>query len=90
MSAPAKPLPQISPAGITAIVPNFAASAATADAFRKHPASTLSCSIPNARAAPFGDGSTSLHPAGISRSDGGESEYPCPRRAAGTAPIDAA
>jgi hypothetical protein len=66
-----------SPAGMTAIrLPARWAQAATADALRRQPATTVAplAIASSAIVAPFGDGKTSRKPHGASTSEDGASE----------------
>src|SRR5687768_4431765 len=60
--------------------PRAVARLATADRFRRHPASTRArAAASREMVAPFGEGKTSTIPAGALTSDAGDREYPAPR-----------
>ena len=78
---------QRSPAGITDIrFPNRSAASATAEAFRRQPASVIVSPVARLSEAPFGEGSTIRVPEGMSRNDAGDREKrPAPRATANSA-----
>src|SRR5262245_19019325 len=65
-----------SPAGITAILrPYCCATAATAPALRRQPATTGVGGAAKVKVAPFGEGNTSRVPLGRLVNDAGDNEY---------------
>src|SRR6266699_7129372 len=82
-----------SPAGITAIFwPYVRATAATAHAFRRHPARTGVGFAATVKVEPFGEGNTSRVPLGMPVNDAGDKEYMVGWRpgSANVAPTDTA
>src|SRR5258707_11238667 len=70
------PSSHFSPAGISAMrLPTLLAALATACAFRKHPAKVGTSLVARLKVDPLGEGKTRRVPAGIFKSDVGDSEY---------------